>query len=309
MISKVIENISNEISIVIKKKYGIRTDYNLYSPKFFRGTLKDIGKTIKSNWVSTKGPQVGIFEKKIINIVKSKYVLATNSGTSAMHLALKAINTSSNDEVLMPSLNFIANANAVLYCGAKPVFLDSNLKNFGISVDAIQKFLSNKCKKLGRYYFNKKTKKKIKALVAVHLFGNACDILKIKKICKKYSIYLIEDAAECMGSFYKTKHLGSFGDFGIISFNGNKVITTAAGGAVISRDKKHHLKIKNYLNLNKSPSLDEEYLGIGYNYKMNALNATLGISQLKKLKYIIKKKKKYFFIIKMNSKTQNMLEF
>ena len=277
-------------------------------PSVFKGTLNDLKKTIKSTWVSTKGPQVDLFEKKISKVVKSKNILATNSGTSALHLALMAINTSSGDEVLMPSLNFIASANAVLYCGAKPVFLDCNLSNLGISVKEIENFLSNKCKRVGNNYFNKKTKNKIKALVAVHLYGNACDIIEIKKICKKHNIFLIEDAAECMGSFYKRKHLGTFGDFGIISFNGNKVITTASGGAVISNKKKYHEKIKNYLNLNKSTSLDEEYLGIGYNYKMNALNATLGISQLKKIKYIIKKKQEIFSFYKKKFKNSNYIK-
>jgi len=305
MSSNIVANISNEISIVIKKKYGTRKNYHLYSPKFFRGTLRDLNKTIKSTWVSTKGPQVNVFEKEIRNVTKSKNILATNSGTSALHLAFMAINTSSNDEVIMPSLSFIASANAVLYCGAKPVFLDCNLKNLGISTTEIESFLLNKCKRVGGYYFNKKTKKKIKALVAVHLYGNACDIIKIKKICKKYNIFLIEDAAECLGSSYKGKHLGTFGDFGIISFNGNKVVTTAAGGAIISNKKKYHDKIKNYINLNKSTSLDEEYLGIGYNYKMNALNATLGINQIKKIKYIIKKKQEIFFFYKKNFKNSD----
>ena len=308
MSSKIVSNITNEISKAVKKKYGNKKNYYLYSPKFFKGTLKDLKKTIKSTWVSTKGPQVDLFEKKISKVVKSKNILATNSGTSALHLALMAINTSSGDEVLMPSLNFIASANAVLYCGAKPVFLDCNLSNLGISVKEIENFLSNKCKRVGNNYFNKKTKNKIKALVAVHLYGNACDIIEIKKICKKHNIFLIEDAAECMGSFYNGKHLGTFGDFGIISFNGNKVITTAAGGAVISNKKKYHGKIKNYLNLNKSTSLDEEYLGIGYNYKMNALNATLGISQLKKIKYIIKKKQEIFSFYKKKFKNSNYIK-
>ena len=163
MSSKIIKKISNEISDIIKKQYGIKNNYHLYSPKFYKGTIEDLKKTIESTWVSTKGPQVEIFEKTIGKLVKSKNILATNSGTSALHLAFIAINASSNDEILMPSLNFVASANAVLYCRANPVFIDCNPKNLGISADEIDNFIKKKCRKVGKFYFNKKTKKKNKS--------------------------------------------------------------------------------------------------------------------------------------------------
>ena len=308
MSSKMIKKISNEISDIIKKQYGIKNNYHLYSPKFYKGTIEDLKKTIESTWVSTKGPQVEIFEKTIGKLVKSKNILATNSGTSALHLAFIAINASSNDEILMPSLNFVASANAVLYCGANPVFIDCNPKNLGISADEIDNFIKKKCRKVGKFYFNKKTKKKIKAVVAVHLYGAACDIVKIKKICNKYNIHLIEDAAECLGSKYNGKHLGTFGDFGVLSFNGNKVVTTGSGGAIITKKKSSFNIVKNYLNLNKSTSLDEEYKNIGYNYKMNALCATLGMNQIKKLDYIVKKKYEIFLNYKKEFKNSEFID-
>lgn len=308
MSSKLIKKISNEISDIIKKQYGIKNNYHLYSPKFYKGTVEDLKKTIKSTWVSTKGPQVEIFEKTIGKLVKSKNILATNSGTSALHLAFIAINASSNDEILMPSLNFVASANAVLYCGANPVFIDCNPKNLGISADEIENFIKKKCRKAGKFYFNKKTKKKIKAVVAVHLYGAACDIIKIKKICNKYNIHLIEDAAECLGSKYNGKHLGTFGDFGVLSFNGNKVVTTGSGGAIITKKKSSFNILRNYLNLNKSSSLDEEYQNIGYNYKMNALCATLGMNQIKKLDYIVKKKYEIFLNYKKEFKNSEFID-
>tara|TARA_B110000027_G_scaffold28339_1_gene31106 strand:+ start:8472 stop:9638 length:1167 start_codon:yes stop_codon:yes gene_type:complete len=308
MSSKIIKKISNEISDIIKKQYGIKNNYHLYSPKFYKGTIEDLKKTIESTWVSTKGPQVEIFEKTIGKLVKSKNILATNSGTSALHLAFIAINASSNDEILMPSLNFVASANAVLYCRANPVFIDCNPKNLGISADEIDNFIKKKCRKVGKFYFNKKTKKKIKAVVAVHLYGAACDIVKIKKICNKYNIHLIEDAAECLGSKYNGKHLGTFGDFGVLSFNGNKVVTTGSGGAIITKKKSSFNIVKNYLNLNKSTSLDEEYKNIGYNYKMNALCATLGMNQIKKLDYIVKKKYEIFLNYKKEFKNSEFID-
>ena len=308
MSSKIIKKISDEISDIIKKQYGIKNNYHLYSPKFYKGTIEDLKKTIKSTWVSTKGPQVEIFEKTIGKLVKSKNILATNSGTSALHLAFIAIKASSNDEILMPSLNFVASANAVLYCGANPVFIDCNPKNLGISADEIESFIKKKCRKVGKFYFNKKTKKKIKAVVAVHLYGAACDIVKIKKICNKYNIHLIEDAAECLGSKYNGKHLGTFGDFGVLSFNGNKVVTTGSGGVIITKKKSSFNVVKNYLNLNKSTSLDEEYKNIGYNYKMNALCATLGMNQIKKLDHILKKKYEIFLNYKKEFKNSEFID-
>ena len=198
----------------------------------------------------------------------------------------------------MPSINFIANANAALYCGAKPVFIDCELNNLGISAQKIKSFVETKCKKIGKFYFNKKTKRKIKAVVAVHIFGNPCDIIEIKKVCKKYNLILIEDAAECIGSFSKKRHLGTFGDFGILSFNGNKLVTTGSGGAIITKKKSDYKLTNNYLNLNKSTSFHEEYNAIGFNYKMSALNASLGISQLKRIKSTLKKKREIFTFYK-----------
>ena len=300
MKTKIVNKISNQIIKVVKKKYGKKKNYPLHEPKFFKETIKDVNKTIKSTWVSSKGLEVKNFEKQINLLIKSNYTIATNSGTSAMHLAFLASKISSKDEILMPSLNFIANANVALYCGATPVFIDCNLNNLGVSPEHIENFLKNKCKKKGKYYVNKKTKKNIKAIVAVHVFGNACDILKIKKICKKYNLILIEDAAECIGSYYDDRHLGTYGDFGILSFNGNKAVTTGLGGAIIVKKKSNFKLINDLLNLNKSSSLDEEYNDIGYNYRMSALNASLGISQIKKLKYILDKKRKNFYYYKKN---------
>ena len=301
----IVDKMSNEIVNIVRKKYGKRKNYPLHSPKFYPDTFIEVNKVIRSTWVSSKGQEVQKFEKKISSLVKSKYVLATNSGTSALHLAFLTINTSPNDEIIMPSINFIANANAALYCGAKPVFIDCELNNLGISAKKIKSFIETKCKKIGKFYVNKKTKRKIKAVVAVHIFGNPCDIIKIKKMCKKYNLILIEDAAECVGSFFEKRHLGTFGDFGILSFNGNKLVTTGSGGAIITKKKSDYKSINDYLNLNKSPSLHEKYNGIGYNYKMSALNASLGVSQLKRIKTILKKKREIFFFYRkkfMNSK-------
>ena len=143
MKTAIVNKISNEIIGVVKKKYGKKKNYPLHSPKFYKDTFADTNKVIRSTWVSSKGNEVQRFEKKLSTLVKSKYILATNSGTSALHLAFLTINASLNDEIIMPSLNFIANANAALYCGANPVFIDCELDNLGISSNKIENFIKN----------------------------------------------------------------------------------------------------------------------------------------------------------------------
>ena len=267
----------------------------LHEPYFDKLEIKEIKKCIGSNFVSTAGPQVKKFEKKISQLTKSKFVIATNSGTSALHLALKAINIKFDSEVLIPSLNFVASANAIKYCNAEPHFIDSDQKNLSVDPNKLSEYLKENTKISNGKCINKKTKKVIKALILVHIFGLSGDVLEIKKICKLNKIELIEDAAEAVGSYYKNKHLGTFGRIGVLSFNGNKTITTGAGGALITNDKKLAKKIYKLSQISKvSHKWRLEYDDVGYNYRMASLNAALGISQLKKLNILLKNKKKLY---------------
>lgn len=268
----------------------------LHEPYLSLDDLKEIKKCIKTNYVSTIGPQVKLFEKRLSKLTGAKYVIATNCGTSALHIALKAIHLEENTEVLLPSLNFVASANAVKYCNATPHFVDSNKKNLSIDAKKLSQYLKKNTFIKNNNCFNKKTKKKIQALILVHIFGLGCNIEKIKKICKIFKITLIEDAAEAIGSYYQDKHLGTFGKIGVLSFNGNKTITTGAGGAVITNDKKLAKEAYNFSTVcRKSHEWKIDFDGIGYNYRLSSLNAALGISQLKSLKKILNFKKKLFF--------------
>ena len=271
----------------------------LHEPLLDDEEIKELKKCIKSNFVSTVGPQVKKFENKLSKLTGAKYVVATNSGTSALHLALKAINLEKNSEVLVPTLNFVASGNAIKYCNAIPHFVDSSVNNLSIDPIKLSNYLSKIIKIKNGRSINVKTNRPILALILVHVFGHGGNIKELKKICDVYNIKLIEDAAEAIGSFYKNKHLGTFGKCGILSFNGNKTITTGAGGAFITNDKNLAKKVLKLSLISKVPHKWKlEYDDIGYNYRMPSINASLGLSQLNKLKSILVRKKKLFLSYK-----------
>ena len=266
-----------------------------HDPLFVGNEKKYLNNCISSGYVSYVGKFVNKFEKKISQYTKTKYSVATSSGTSALHLVLRYFNMGKNDEVLLPSLTYVATANAITYCGSTPNFLDVENDSFGICPTKLLVHLKKISKKKGKYTYNKKTGRKIKALIAVHLYGFPCKIIELKKICKLYNIILIEDAAEALGSFYKNKHLGTFSEAGVLSFNGNKPITCGSGGAIITNDKKMSEKLK-YLSTHakKKDLLDHIHDDIGYNYRMNNLSAALGCAQLENIHRIMKAKRQNF---------------
>ena len=193
----------------------------------------------------------------------------------------------------MPSLNYIASANATLYCGAIPHFVDVDEKSLGIDPIKLKKYLDKICIIKNKKCLNKKTKRPIRALICLHTFGYPARILELKKICLSYHIKLIEDSAEALGSFFHNKHLGTFGDIGILSFNGNKIITTGSGGAVLTNNLILAKKIDHLSKIAKKKhpyKLDYDF--VGYNYNMPNLNAALGLAQIEKINHFIKNKQK-----------------
>ena len=265
-------------------------------PHIDKKDIDTINKTLKSQYVSTSSKNIKIFENKISNFCGTRFAVALNSGTSALHLALRILGVDKNSEVIVPSLTFVATVNPILYLGAKPIILDVD-ENHNIKIDDVINFIKSKTVLKGKKSLNKKTKKTLKVLIVAHMWGRACNFSKLKKICKERNIYILEDAAEALGSFVITKkyeHCGSIGDIGCLSFNGNKIITTGSGGAIITNNKKFHAKAQ-YLS---KQAKDDEYNYIhnqcGYNYKMNGISAALGISQFKKLKKKILRRKKIY---------------
>ena len=292
----------NSIVKSIQKVTG-KGIHQLHEPLFIGKEESYLKNTIKTNFVSSAGSYVNLFEKKIKKYTKSKFAIAVVNGTQAIYICLKACDVKINEEILVPALTFVGTVNAISYLGAKPHFVDSEIKNFGIDCLKLENYLNKISKFKNGKCINRHTGKVIKAIVPVHVFGHPCDIQGVIKIAKKFNLLVIEDAAEALGSFYKKKHLGTFGDAGCISFNGNKIITTGGGGMVITNKKILANKIR-HLTTTAKVKHKWEYVHdeIGYNFRMPNLNAALGVAQIEKINIFLKAKrilfKKYFNIFR-----------
>ena len=269
--------------------------HQLHEPLFFGKEMSYLKSTINQNFVSSAGEYVNKFEKKIKEYTKAKFAIAVVNGTQAIYISLKACGVKKNEEVLVPALTFIGTVNAVSYLGAKPHFIDSQIENFGINCLKLENYLNKITKFKGNECINKFTGNVIKAIMPVHVFGHPCNIQDIVKIAKKFNLIVVEDAAEALGSFYKKKHLGTFGDVGCLSFNGNKIITTGGGGMVITNKKILAKKIK-HLTTTAKLKHQWEYIHdeIGYNFRMPNLNAALGLAQFEKMQTFLKAKRTLF---------------
>lgn len=286
------ENLIKNILEVLNKNKKYKK-HELHEPSFKKKDLIFLENCIKNNHVSALGKYLILFKKKISQILKQKNIILTSTGSSAIHTILKALKIGKKDEILIPNFNYIASANAVLLCNSTPHLVDIEEKTMGIDVEKLDKYLDKISFIKKNYSINKFTKKRIKACIVLHTFGFSSDIIKLKKILNKRKILLIEDAAEALGSFYKRKHLGTFGFAGVLSFNGNKIITSGNGGAIISSNKKF---LKNCSHIASNARKRHDYIfshdQLGFNYKLSNLNAALGYSQINKLKSIIRSKQK-----------------
>lgn len=283
----------DEIVKFIKNIYGNEQFIQLHRPKFDGNEKKYLIECIESTFVSSVGKFVNLFEEKIANYTGSKYAVASVNGTSALHIALLLAGVKPDDEVITQSLSFIATANAITYTGAKPLFLDVDKDTMGLSADKLYNFLKKNAVKKNEGVYNIKTGKKISAIVPMHTFGNPLRIDEIKQIADEYSIPLVEDAAESLGSYYKNKHTGTWGLMGILSFNGNKTITTGGGGMIITDNEKLAKLAKHLTTQAKVPHKWEyKHDYIGYNYRLTNLAAALGVAQMEQLDIFIEEKRK-----------------
>lgn len=292
----------------LKKKY-----LALHEPSIDLLDKKSVINGLNSGYVSSAGKEVDTFEKKLKNITKSKFNIATVTGTAALQIALKIIGINKNDEVLLPSIGFVAAANAILYNSGTPHFVDSELNHFGIDWVKLEDYLSKNTIIKNNFCINKKTKNKIKAIIIVHIFGHPARIDKLIKVAKKYRLKVIEDAAEGLGSKYKKKHLGTFGDIGVLSFNGNKIVTTGMGGSILTKNSQYAKKAKHLISTSKIKHKWEFiHDEVGYNYKLPNINASLGISQLNKIKKLLLHKrklyKKFYHLLKGEDKLKLLNE-
>jgi len=272
--------------------YGKEGVIPLHEPLFIGNEKKYINESIDSTYVSSVGKFVNILESRIAEYTGSKFVIATINGTSALHISLLLSNLSQEDEVITQPLTFIATCNAICYCGANPIFIDVDKETMGLSPDSLNLFLSEHAIVKNNRCLNKITGKVIKACIPMHTFGHSCRISEIKEICDKYKIVLIEDAAESLGSFYKNKHTGTFGQMGVLSFNGNKIITGGGGGCILTDDEILAKKAR-HLTTTAKVAHKWKYTHdmIGYNYRMPNINAALLVAQFERLEnFLINKR-------------------
>jgi len=294
-----LKNINKFIKVI--DKITKNKSKSLHEPNFCGQEIKLLKNSIISKSVSTHGVETNQFEKKIKSVTKAKHVISVINGTCALQLALYTSGVDKNCEVLIPALNYIASSNATMHVNGTPHFIDVEENSLGVDFKKLDIYLNKISIKKNKRCFNKKTKKIIKAIVVTHVFGHPCNLEMAKKICKKYNLILIEDAAEALGSYYKKKHLGTFGSIGILSFNGNKIITTGGGGAVLTNNSKIAKKI-NHISRNsrvKKYFWDYSHNELGFNFRLPSLNANLGIAQIKNLNLFLRNKRKLFERYKM----------
>ena len=265
----------------------------LHEPRFIGNEKKYVNETIDSTFVSSVGKFVTQFEEMVAEFSGAKYAVATSNGTSALHIGLQLVGVDEKSEVLTQPLTFIATANAISYCGAKPIFIDVDRDTLGLSPSKLKEFLEEETFINDKgACVNKLTKKVIKACVPMHTFGHPCKIDEIVEVCDAYNIAVVEDSAESLGSYYKGKHTGTFGKVGVFSFNGNKIITTGGGGMLVTDDEELAKKAKHITTTAKVPH-PYEYIHdeIGYNYRLTNLAAALGVAQMENLELFIQKQR------------------
>ena len=282
----------NEIIDFIKNQFQAKEFIPLHEPNFSGREKEYVLNTIESTFVSSVGAYVDKFEIMMSDLSKTKKAVALVNGTSALQVALRLSGVISGDEVITQALTFIATINAIIYNGASPIFLDVDLDTMGLSPNAVEAFLEENGEIRYGFCYNKKTNKKIAACMPMHTFGFPVHLDELILICKKWNIPLVEDAAESIGSEYKGMPTGSFGKLGVFSFNGNKIVTSGGGGAIVTNDIQLGIKAKHLTTTAKVPH-PYEYVHdeIGYNFRMPNLNAALACAQLEQLNSFIQNKR------------------
>ncbi|KAJ9967799.1 aminotransferase LegC [Campylobacter jejuni] len=297
-----------EISFI--KSLFNKENIALHEPCFIGNEKKYLLECIDSGFVSSVGEFVTRFEEALKEKTKARFVIATNTGTAALHIALLANGIDENCEVITQSISFVATANAIAYTGAKPVFLDIDENTLSLSPKALEHFLENQTYQKDNLSYNKTTHKPIKACVIMHTFGLSAHIKAIKELCEKYHILLIEDATEALGSTYENKALGTFGKCGILSFNGNKIITGGCGGAILSDDENLAKLARHLSTTAKIPHPYEyDHDRIAYNYRLCNINAAILLAGLENLELFLENKRELAKIYKDFFKNHDKCKF
>ncbi|WP_169084597.1 LegC family aminotransferase [Paenibacillus sp. PL91] len=281
-----------QIAEDIRGIHGANDFLPLHEPTFSETEVEYVSDCLRTGWVSSVGKYVDEFERRLAEYTGVRRAIAVVNGTAALHIALKVAGVQANEEVLMPALTFIATANAISYVQAIPHFIDVSEETLGIDPKKLEEHI----REIGiidkGQLINKVTGRVIRAVVPMHTFGHAVDLDPLIDICERYGLVLVEDAAESLGSYYKGKHTGGFGLVGALSFNGNKIMTTGGGGAILTNDEKLADYAKHITTTAKIPHRWEyRHDEIGYNYRMPNINAAIGCAQLEKMNHFIESKR------------------
>lgn len=278
-------------------------------PNLSGNEWKYVKQCLDDGWISSVGNFVDQFENTLSDYVGSKYAVACMNGTVGLHVSLIISEVKENDCVIVPNITFIATLNAIKYVGAIPILIDVDPNTWQMDLDLLEDYLSfntyfkdNKC-------VNKLNNKVIKAIMAVHVLGNMCDIDKLLSISKKYNLIILEDSTEALGSRYKNKYAGSIGDIGVFSFNGNKIISTGGGGMIVTDNEDYAKKAKHITTQAKSSSIEYTHDEIGYNYRLVNVLAAIGVAQMEQFDIILESKAKIDFFYRKELKGVGDIQF
>ncbi len=279
----------------------------LSEPSIQGNEWKYVKECLDSGWISSVGEFVTRFEMEIKRFVKRKHAIAVINGTSALHLSLLACGIQENDAVIVPTLTFVASANAVSYCKATPIFLDVAPQTLCLSPEKLAHFL--KChtrKRKDGFSYLKETNQRIRALIVIHLFGHPAEMDTINTLCANANITIIEDASESVGSQYRGHQTGSLGKVGCFSFNGNKIITAGGGGMVLTDDDEIATQVRHLSTQAKQQGITYDHDAIGYNYRLSNIHAAIGLAQFEQLSAYIETKRKQARLYKDLLQTQDL---
>lgn len=283
---------TNQTINFIKSLFPKKEFIPLHEPNFSGNEKKYVNETIDSTFVSSVGAFVDKFELELAAFTETKKTVSVVNGTAGLQVALKLVGVQAGDEVITQALTFVATANAIAYNRAHPIFLDVDLDTMGLSPKAVTAFLEEYGELRENGCYNKKTNRKISACVPMHTFGFPVHLNELMEICTKWNIPIVEDAAESLGSYYHGKHTGGFGEVGVFSYNGNKILTSGGGGSIVTNNNELGIKAKHLTTTAKKPH-PYEYVHdeIGFNFRMPNLNAALACAQLEQLPLFLENKR------------------
>ena len=288
-----VSDLAKTVLATVRKVVGVTGQLPLHEPEFAGHEWSYVKECLDTGWVSSVGSYVDRFERDLAAYTGCKYAVATSNGTSALHVCLILAGVRANDEVLVPALTFVATANAVSYAGAVPHFVDSETTSLGIDAQRLDDYLASCAEIVDGICINRVSGRSIRALVVMHVFGHPSNLSALQNVARRWKLVLVEDAAESLGSYYGDRHTGNFGDIAALSFNGNKIVTTGGGGAVLTNDPGLAKRAK-HISTTARVSHEWNFLHdeIGYNYRMPNINAALGCAQLERLPSMLERKRR-----------------